>query len=66
MNVFLEIENLDGILILIISIMVAPAILLFIISGILAVKNKKRSSKILRILGVIYLIISSSVHLVIY
>ena len=58
MNIFLEVDNFDGLFIFLITIMVVPAILLFIIAIILGVKNKKKAAKIFWILGVVYLIIS--------
>tara|TARA_B110000046_G_scaffold174426_1_gene198141 strand:+ start:2723 stop:2908 length:186 start_codon:yes stop_codon:yes gene_type:complete len=50
--------NFEGLFLMIVLIMVAPAILLFIIAIILKLKNKKKAAKILWILGVVYLIIS--------
>tara|TARA_B100000768_G_scaffold42271_1_gene41134 strand:+ start:40687 stop:40893 length:207 start_codon:yes stop_codon:yes gene_type:complete len=58
MNIFLEVDNFDGLFIFLITIMVVPAILLFIIAIILGVKNKKKAAKIFWILAVVYLIIS--------
>lgn len=57
MNTFLEVGNLDGLLILIIAIMLGPAILLTIIGFAIKSKNKK-VAKVLFILATIYVIVS--------
>lgn len=57
MNTFLEVGNLDGLLILIIAIMLGPAILLTIIGFAIKSKNKK-AAKVLFILATIYVIVS--------
>jgi len=53
----LEVGNMDGLVAMIILIMLIPAIILFIIATAIRKKNKK-GSKILYIIGVVYLVIS--------
>ncbi len=50
--------NLDGLFILLFGVMIAPALVFFIIGAILSNKGKKKTGKILFILGVVYLVIS--------
>jgi len=54
---YLEVGNLDGLLILIIAIMFGPAILMAII-GFAVLKKNKKAAKVLFILAVVYVIIS--------
>lgn len=54
---FLEVGNLDGLLVLIIAIMFGPAILLTII-GFAVLKKHKKAAKVLFILAVVYVIVS--------
>ena len=58
MNTIIEVGNLDGLVWLILAIMLGPAILLFIIGGILAANQKKKASKVFFILGGLYLLVS--------
>ncbi|WP_452230522.1 MULTISPECIES: hypothetical protein [unclassified Lacinutrix] len=55
--VLLEVGNLDGLVIMIVSIMFGPAILLTIIGAAVFKKNKK-AAKILFILAAVYVIVS--------
>ena len=50
--------NLNGLIPILLGIMLGPAILFFIIGAILSNKGKKKTAKILYILGVVYLVIS--------
>ena len=54
---FLEVGNLDGLLVLIIAIMFGPAILLAII-GFAVLKKHKKAAKVLFIIAAVYVIIS--------
>ena len=60
MNIFLEVGNLNGLVLLIALIMVGPSILLTII-GFAIKKKRPKAVKILFILAVVYLIISSGI-----
>ena len=55
---FLEVGNMDGIIILIVLIMVGPALLFGIIGGILFNKKNKKAAKVFFILAIVYLVIS--------
>lgn len=57
MSTFLEVGNLDGIIVIIIAIMLGPAILLAII-GFTLRKNNKKASKVFFILAAVYVIVS--------
>lgn len=54
---FLEVGNLDGLILLIIAIMFGPAILMAII-GFAVLKKNKKAAKVLFILAAVYVIIS--------
>lgn len=56
----LEVGNLDGLFIIILLIMFGPA-LLFIIVGLLIRSKNKKASKVLFILGGVYLLVSLGV-----
>ena len=55
---FLEVGNLDGLVVLIFLIMFGPALLLLIIGIILFAKQKKKAGKVFFILTGVYLLIS--------
>lgn len=54
---FLEVGNLDGLILLIVAIMFGPAILMAII-GFAVLKKNKKAAKVLFILAAVYVIIS--------
>jgi hypothetical protein len=57
---YLEVGNLDGLLVLIIAIMFGPAILLSII-GFAILRKHKKAAKVLFILAAVYVIVSLGV-----
>jgi len=54
---FLEVGNLDGVVIILIAIMFGPALILALVGLVLYKKNKK-AAKVFFILAVIYVLIS--------
>ena len=56
--IFLEVGNLDGLVIVILLIMLLPSFVLGLIGTILYFNEKKRAAKILFIIAVVYAIIS--------
>lgn len=54
---YLEVGNLDGLVVLMVAIMFGPAILLTII-GFAILKKNKKAAKVLFILAAVYVIIS--------
>ncbi len=57
---FLEVGNLDGLVVMLLLIMLGPAIILAIV-GLAIIKKHKKTSKVLFILAVVYTIISLGV-----
>lgn len=54
---FLEVGNLDGLVVMLLLIMLGPAIILAIV-GLLVLKKHKKTAKVLFIIAVVYTIIS--------
>jgi hypothetical protein len=57
----IEVGNLDGLIIIFLLIMFGPAVLLAIVGTILSFNNKKKASKVLFIIAVVYVLISLGV-----
>ena len=57
-DIFLEVGNLDGLVVLIVLVMIGPALLFAIIGIVLNAKQKKKAAKVFFILCGVYLLIS--------